>query len=52
MKEKNIFEYIALKEFNVKYVKNNNQTCLVFNQSEMNSKNEIKSKYQELKISI
>jgi hypothetical protein len=51
-KENSIFEYITLKEFHVKYVKKDNKTCLIFNQDEMNSKNGIKSKYQELKTFI
>jgi hypothetical protein len=32
MKEKIIFEYVILKEFNKKYVKIRNKTCLIFNQ--------------------
>jgi hypothetical protein len=48
----NIFKYIILKGFHVKYVKNGNKTCLIFNQDEMDSKNGIKSKYQEFKTFI
>jgi hypothetical protein len=48
----NIFECIILKEFHIKHVKRNNKTCLIFNQYEMNSKNGIKSKYQEFETFI
>jgi hypothetical protein len=52
MKRKQYFWIYYFKKFHVKYVKNDNKTCLIFNQDEMNPKNEIKSKFQELKTFI